>query len=248
MNNSLTYPSPPPTVQPISPDGMLRIWERGQFQSPVQRALSMLSAACPDAPNEQLVALSIGQRDVCLLQLRELLFGAELSSIVDCPGCNERLEMSFTTADMRMPPGWEAERLTVEHDGRTARLRLPTSADLLALRAGSVEQMSDELFGLCLLDARPEPLLEGFLEAASPAMADADPQAEVKLALTCPCCQRQWKAVFDVASYLWREVQERAGQLLREVHILAAAYGWREGEILALSPWRRQFYLEMLAR
>jgi hypothetical protein len=33
---------------------------------------------------------------------------------------------------------------------------------------------------------------------------------------------------------------------LRDVHELASAYGWRESEILALSPQRRQAYLELV--
>jgi hypothetical protein len=33
---------------------------------------------------------------------------------------------------------------------------------------------------------------------------------------------------------------------LREVHVLASANGWSEAEILALSPQRRQRYLEIV--
>jgi hypothetical protein len=33
---------------------------------------------------------------------------------------------------------------------------------------------------------------------------------------------------------------------LREVHTLAWAYGWREADILAMSPARRQFYIELV--
>jgi len=29
--------------------------------------------------------------------------------------------------------------------------------------------------------------------------------------------------------------------------VLAAAYGWREGDVLALSPWRRRLYLDLAA-
>jgi hypothetical protein len=29
------------------------------------------------------------------------------------------------------------------------------------------------------------------------------------------------------------------------VHLLASAYGWSEGDILSMSPVRRQFYLEI---
>ena len=36
-------------------------------------------------------------------------------------------------------------------------------------------------------------------------------------------------------------------RFLRDVHTLASTYGWREADILALSPWRRQYYLALIA-
>ena len=38
----------------------------------------------------------------------------------------------------------------------------------------------------------------------------------------------------------------RALRTLREIDVLATAYGWTETEILRLSPWRRQAYLEII--
>jgi hypothetical protein len=35
--------------------------------------------------------------------------------------------------------------------------------------------------------------------------------------------------------------------MLRDVHALATAYGWREADIVAMSPWRRQVYLDMVS-
>ena len=76
---------------------------------------------------------------------------------------------------------------------------------------------------------------------------ERDPQAEVQIDMTCPQCQYHRPSLFDVSRFLWTEIQAQAKRLLREVHILARAYGWRETEILALSNVRRQFYLEMMA-
>ena len=50
---------------------------------------------------------------------------------------------------------------------------------------------------------------------------------------------------FDVAAFLWASVERWALLTLRDVHQLALAYGWGEGDVLALSPLRRQLYLEM---
>ena len=41
--------------------------------------------------------------------------------------------------------------------------------------------------------------------------------------------------------------RDKVARILREVHTLAAAYGWSEAEILALSPARRRVYLELAA-
>jgi hypothetical protein len=50
---------------------------------------------------------------------------------------------------------------------------------------------------------------------------------------------------FDIEEYFWVEVAARAMRILREIHILARAYGWREADILAMSTRRRQAYLEL---
>jgi hypothetical protein len=78
-------------------------------------------------------------------------------------------------------------------------------------------------------------------------MSRADPQADVRLALTCPACRHQWRSIFDIVTFFWIELDVWARRTLRDVHALARAYGWREADILALSPQRRQCYLEMIS-
>ena len=77
-------------------------------------------------------------------------------------------------------------------------------------------------------------------------LAEADPQADVQLAMACPKCQHAWKTPLDIVSYFWSEIDAWAARLLHEIHTLASAYGWREAEVLALSPWRRRAYLELI--
>jgi hypothetical protein len=77
-------------------------------------------------------------------------------------------------------------------------------------------------------------------------MADVDPMAHVEMRLTCPECRAEWMVPFDIASYLWAEVSDRAMRLLRDVNTLARAFGWSEADILALAPRRRQLYLELV--
>ena len=72
--------------------------------------------------------------------------------------------------------------------------------------------------------------------------------ADLRIGLHCPVCSHDWVVVFDIASFLWKEIDDWAGRMLRDVSDLAAAYGWSEAEILDISPVRRQLYLGMLAR
>jgi hypothetical protein len=78
-------------------------------------------------------------------------------------------------------------------------------------------------------------------------IAQADPLADIMLDLTCPNCEQRWQAVFDIGGFFWIEIDNLARRLLRDVHVLARAYGWRESDILAMNAARRQAYLEMVA-
>jgi hypothetical protein len=77
-------------------------------------------------------------------------------------------------------------------------------------------------------------------------IGECSPDAEAPLDFICPSCGHQWRAFFDIAAFFWAEIAAQARRLLREVHILASAYGWREADILAMSARRRQAYLEMI--
>src|SRR6185312_12716599 len=84
------------------------------------------------------------------------------------------------------------------------------------------------------------------LDAIVAQMGEADPQAVVDLSLECPACEFSWSLPFDIAGYLWSEVEDLVHRLFGEVHMLASAYGWSEREILAMSPLRRRIYLDMV--
>jgi hypothetical protein len=238
----------------LSSAELLDAWERGLDWPSLQRALILIGTACPDTPPQALAELPIGQRDGCLLTLRELTFGPRLSGVIDCPACSEQLELGFTVADMRMMPEEERADLSVTTGEFTVELRLPNSLDLAGIvgYAGPASPAS-LLFERCLLAARhgevscsADQLPPNVVEAAVEQMSRADPQADVWLALSCPTCCEQWRASFDILTFFWSEIDAWARRILRDVDSLARAYGWSEPDILALSPRRRQFYLEII--
>ncbi len=248
-------------MRALSVPELLAVWEQGLTQTPVERALSLFSAACPDAAPNELARLPIGWRDGQLLTLREWTFGPALTSLAACPVCNERVELAFETSDIRAETEAESEKpLLLNVAEHELALRLPNSEDLMAIAneesaASNPATARTLLLARCILQARRgdagvtiEDLPAEVGVAAARAMAEADPQADVQLALACPNCGHEWQANFDIVAYFWAEINGWAVRLLREVHALAAAYGWREADILALSPLRRQLYLEMLSQ
>ena len=94
-------------MRALSAAELLYVWEQGLAQSPVKRALMLLTAACPETPVEALANLRIGERDARLLTLREWAFGSQLVSVANCPNCRERVELTFNTADLRVMPDGE---------------------------------------------------------------------------------------------------------------------------------------------
>jgi hypothetical protein len=244
------------TMRALSASELLEVWERGGSQTPVRRALALLEAACSDTSPEELAQLSVGQRDARLLRLRELTFGPRLTSLATCVTCREQLELSFTSADLLLPSDESTEPLILHVAPYEVRFRLPDSLDLAAIsvdKSRDVESARQVLLARCLLSAERagEPLRiidlpAEVVEAVVERMAEADPQADVQIALSCPHCAARWQMPFDIESFFWNEIGAWAERLLNEVHILASSYGWREADILKMTAWRRNFYLGLI--
>lgn len=241
----------------LSASELLDTWESGLVQPPVQRALTLLAAGSPEAAPDDLAALSIGRRDARLLELREETFGPLLICLARCRGCDERLQISFNASDLRAPSQTaEPVILSLAQADFHVEFRPPNSLDLLALTdSTNIQAGRETLLRRCVLQVQQgdaektvEDLPPVIVAQIVEQMSEADPQADIQLALSCPVCAHQWQEAFDIASFLWSEINAWAQRTLREVHTLASAYGWPQAEILALSPGRRQIFLEMVGQ
>jgi hypothetical protein len=162
--------------------------------------------------------------------------------------------LNFDIADVRTTSLPSDTPLLLSESGCELELRLPNSLDLLQLTdCSTVAEMRSRLFEECVVRvthegaAQVSELPPQIVELAIERMGEADPQADVEVDLNCPECRHGWQTCFDIVSYLWTELQAWARQMLCEVHLLAASYGWRESEILQMSAPRRRSYLEILA-
>jgi len=242
-------------VHPLTGERLLEAWDRGAAQHDLDRALTMLAVARPGTARGALAALSVPERNRHLLRLRQVSFGSELRGYVPCASCGTRLEFSMSIPPLvahleRLEPGGPV-RWT--RGARTFSMRPVTSEDLLAVvRAPDAPTARRVLLARCLsaTDAGGGVACADPIDDAEALMLEQFDRlhegAEIVCELRCPACASVARVDLDIGRFLWSEVRHAAAGLLREVHELAAAYGWTEAAILAMSDRRRRTYLEMV--
>lgn len=227
-------------MQSLSAIDLLRAWEAGNALNLPQRALILLAASHRDTSTDALARLTLGERDARLIDLRAQCFGSAITALAACPSCSEQVEMQFDVAALRAPAACSDEVFNLA--AGNVRFRAVNSLDVLALMDTPNENPKRALAERCVIESAGA-LTDAQVDAIAGALREADSQAEVLIALTCPNCGHAWPALFDIASFFWREIEAWAQRTLDDVHALASAYHWREEDILAMSAWRRQQYL-----
>lgn len=223
---------------------LLTLWETGAAHCSIDRALLLATAAGADAAT--VAELTVGRREAHVLRLRAACFGSTMACVVNCPVCAAELELTLTLDDLRTrepaaEPGWTPVRagdLDIE-------VRPVTSGDLLAVRGAADPRTA--LLARCGRTRDGSPVPAEAEPKAIAALADCDQQADMVLELDCAVCGREWRSPFDLTGFVWTELTAYAQRLLREIHLLATAYGWSEGDVLAVSPARRRCYLELVS-
>ena len=231
---------------------LLRAWESGAAVAPLDRAPSLLHSLGAVPASVRTDELTVGQCDARLFELRRAMFGETLEVVTTCPACQTEVELTVALGELQ-PPVREGPvaPLTVQANGYTLLCRIPCNEDLRALARRGAEVTLRDLIERCVLEASsPEgppvalrELPEATVEAIVEALADTDPGAHTALRVRCPC-GGEWVAELDIRDVVWSDLTEWVGRTLTEVHQLAQAYGWSEAEILAMSGWRRRWYLE----
>ncbi len=175
-------------MTPLSGADLLRLWEAGQDQRPLERALALLRAAGLDAParrngigdpaasgsggegggagapvfaGARPEELDVAMRDARLFRLRAALFGPTLAGVDACPHCGADTEFLLDTAPLAAldPP---AGPFRATEAGIDLRFRLPTTGDIAAV--------------LALGDAGPRALARRCILVAERAGEPLDPQ------------------------------------------------------------------------
>jgi hypothetical protein len=229
--------------------------EHGSSLLPAEWTTALLARCLvrlgPEAPPsvDSVRALTVGDREALLLQLRAATLGDRLDCIVTCPACDEVMDVELGVGALLLAPYAEAPaRRETFVNGRRVVYRAVNGADQEAgarVAARDVDAAACLVLRRCIDTDGDEPMLE--IERALPALlAEADPQAELVLRIRCTGCERDFSVTLDAAAFLARELAGRPDELYGEVHMLASHYHWSEAELLALTPAKRRLYLELL--
>lgn len=229
---------------------LLHVWERGQDAEPAARALLLLAAAACADP----AGLTVGARNRQLLALQRELFGPLVEAVADCPDCGVVLELPLAAepGPDRSDDAAQAE-LEVCRGGWTVRFRPPTAADLTGLPDPPGDAVAT-LLARCVLAAdrdgapvAPADLPADVVGSVEAAMAAADPDSVLDVAVGCPACGRSFVLPLEPVGFLWSRLDQWAWRQLADVHDLARLFGWTEDTVLAMTPWRRRAYLALAA-
>ena len=243
-----------PVATQLSNANILELWEAGVTLSPAQRAVAMASLLEPHTDPAEVSRMPVGQRDAKIMVLRRDLFGDGMDCTAKCPECGVSVEFRLTVSELLGRQQEAVPTIHVQCGDYAVTARLPTSVDLYeASQSHSGTDAQARLLHACITDSdvagRKIPVEElpgDVMETIVQTMEERDPLAVLSLSLDCPDCTCQWEAPFDIAAFLWSEIQRWGAALLSEIHVLARAYGWSEIEILRLSTVRRRMYLDMV--
>lgn len=214
---------------------LLDIWEAAAAAAPAARGVALLRPRDPD----DLLRMPVSRVDARLFALRRDWFGDSMTGIATCAHCGARIELELRASDFvreEEPPA------TFRAAGRECRL--PDTRDLMAV--ASLDAAAARR-ALATRIAAADALTGDEVDAIGRALEEADPGGDVHLVTNCPECGERCETVIDPAAFLFSEVTAAASRVLRDVHALAAAYGWSEEQVLALPPSRRRLYVEMVS-
>lgn len=237
--------------------------------APLAARVTALLAACVErvgparpAP-DQVRSLCVGDREALLLHIRRVTIGDPIECLLECPvpSCGERLDVRLRTTDVLVPPypdprDWIEESFGDGSRRVTVRFRLPTGGDQEAvadLAATEAMAAAHRVLERCvdrIIDqdgAEVSSLDPDIATALAQRMSELDPQAELRLAVTCPACGGPMDSLLDTATFFLAELGGARTALYEDVHTLASWYHWGEAEILSLTAPRRRRYLELIA-
>jgi hypothetical protein len=199
----------------------------------------------PEREMTELAAMPLAERNATLLRLHALTFGPTVEGFAVCAECGEQLEFAMDAEDMARTLRAAEPETWVEAD-RQMGMRPANSSDLAASMEAASEDDAQALLLARTLGVEDTDLVRAKRTDWVDRFERLNASAEIRCVLPCAHCGARAALDFDVAGFVWREIQVAARRLMAEIHRLASAYGWSEKAVVRMSAARRAAYLEML--
>lgn len=176
-------------------------------------------------------------------------FGEQVEGTGTCRQCGASFEVAFSLQDLLTDLGKEEglhatgpdeDGVYTLTDGR--RFRLPTTADQLSVLGMDAKEGATTILKRCVVEGEPA-IHPELLQAA---MDEVGPLLDLDLDAACPECGASEHVRFDIQSYLLRMLTHEKRFLVRELHLIAVAYGWRYEEILSLTREDRRAFVGLI--
>jgi hypothetical protein len=226
--------------------GLLAAWEATVAVPELARGPALVAEAGLADDLDAALDLPLGESAALAARLHADAFGDEVDGLVTCEPCGTVLDVSVPLAELPAPRG---DATVVVAPGGELRVRAPTTRDLLAARDSP--DPAQALLAACVTGAGGAPADPDALDEASLALVDDAAEelagaAAIVVRVACPECGAAVAAPLDVGALLAERVARAAAEALGEVAELAAAFGWSEAEVLALTPLRRRAYVDLV--
>lgn len=233
----------------LPPARLLEAGELGARLHPIDRAIMVLRLA--DPREQDPATLSIAERDRRLARLQRDMFGDAMPCVVHCPRCNAEQEFDLSATLLLDTLGDPPSAEIINHDGWDITLRALDSHDLAAAaQERGLHDASEILIRRAVVTATGasgpvdfDALPVDVQNAVSERVGEREAAGDIALDLTCVACAENWTTGFDIAPYLWVEIDAAGRRLLVEIAALAGRFGWSEAELLQMSAARRRAYL-----
>jgi hypothetical protein len=231
---------------PISSDELLVLESE---QPPALAILELASrvATLVDGDAVDWDSLPASEIAAVALAIRQAWIGDQLSTDGACPGCAERVDVSFRIGDYikHFQPSTPTGVATIGdgwYEVSGIRFRVPTVADLTG--ALGSDNGAATLAGSCV---QPADLSEEQWQIVDAALDQVAPSLDGMVGGICPECGSSMQLRLDPCSYVMAELRDLFAGIYYEVHLLARAYGWKEVDILSMGRSRRIKYAQLIS-
>jgi hypothetical protein len=203
--------------------------------------------------------LTIGDRVLLILHLRQILFGDTIPIDLRCRSCNEfmSIELSINAIldhflsmqDFEYTLDRETGFYLVKFSDFVIKLRLLNGLDQENIFFNNLNEK--EIIETCLGDKESMAFKrlknnDGFKEKINSDLSKLDPLSDIILNMTCPFCKYNFKVPFIAEDFFFKEIRSRKNNLDFEIHRIALNYHWSETEILSLPLSKRKRYVKLL--